>query len=1659
MELNGLVQWIRQCSKSSAPWVARVKVNAPGLPRGTWEVLSSESFLTVPLQWSVVLSAGTLTPKVLNVNIHTMSMQHDGDARKSLWEEFELLLPYVLDAEVPGATIAWVPDTGRPVIFEKSRQKWTARLLSYMQHNVLMFLMACAFNLTAAFGLSGFTLWWSRANLHQRGMQILREGCISSAASHRIGKTFGSSHSWRVMATLVDQPDQGVVLRWRKRTGVTRSAYFWIYAVAEQDPSRGLPADEVIIERVPAEQAATTSENSIIIEFLFSVSGDKGFGYEPTGRNLQAQHRYRFKVLGYNTEEELVGESEWSNEIYIQPKTTVFDLPFQMLKAYFPVPTCSLQYFIDHYARFNIQGRIPQHLVILSDIRICYHKNFGDFKDCGSRFLLSAYMGDSRGSCESQTRNGRCTTFSATGSFTPPSSFKSGEVELDEDNEDIRTQHLDEVIGVPTTLTFGSVDRKLSGAVLSLRKWSLEDAAECKLDWEDLMEAFEETDKDRPQTFFVDLKTETEQEFDEDYLCWVEARVTFTNNIDPLCREMPKEERLFVKDAPGQIFYEGMERFISWDAGNDLLGDVQKFDIYIVFPDKSLEPRKLVTDVATSSGGVSIMMNFPIEIGENYAVCQIEIDAFSADGVHTFVLGKTGIRSHRFVICRTWTVADFEIQYASFCKMNNMDMERVTDEELSKFNMTVSKEALKVVQNLRAPLPFETNINPEREVIDTPGLFRIGSEAVVAMNAKLVGSEFADVGHGSDAGSMIHSTSKNTIGSGGGRGRSTAASVAGSGGGRGGEREDFSNRIYRPASLTVGIVENAWPKRQPWFNLEYGAGWLPSFLLLNSFYPVDNIMNGMAFVVNLLNLNVGFQALQAVAGFRRADTILAFLTAPITFLVPYLCEAALFIWQVVFFLIFPTLLLIAGLAFEFVGNHLSANWEREDETISSHMPDIMFSQSVSGRDLEDWLMQLPRVSKVCLFGGFGSAAVFLLLIFRSNFLKNFPPWQIQYSVNNFLDSIGNIAVTVYVLATLTFAFSCALWFAMVVVIYPESMLTALAVVGGIAAVFYTMFTSYRTSREQLEVVLREEIPEVLELVCETFLDYYERTLAGKSRRIQMENQKLDGKVVGLISRYAQNRLQHRQALAEVWATDDPKEIMSCLFSRALVKERNWATITRSERGGDAEVETTDEVLEGLGLPQEDTAVMPPLDLRMRLADRELEAGGENIHNYNKDLREKVMRVFVRMQDMHGTTPPDVEHALGKTKLLAHAMYRSNIAKLKFLSSQQGSSDSRSLLQLFIREHNQQKLKKMLYYLAEYLDEQLDNVTISEKLTPFVETIIPAEIKKQLRLTLDQHFVGSSMQQLFEDLRRWKGATTEQKQEACLELCNLKSSSTNDSETSGGLMKLLQDFGIIGENMSKSNRISFYRKLERTVRQWKREEAGFKLVIDAADLEEFVRDLVDGNIWWNALKSLLINIGFPMAQTGQGDAQNLLTEEQVRQEFEAMSLKEGLLPKEKVLDFLRAVTKSDVADGMAGRLWKAEMKMLMRNLGICGWTDMRRVDVTRSAEDAEDSFATIDSLPELAKCEWPAWLEAIWVEMAPVVSDGSVARPFLPKTSIYAFLKKVVFAADVRKKEATQEGPSVQGSPIGKLDIIDEEYDNWLTESVPGSSSSSPSQVR
>eukprot|EP00435_Cladocopium_sp_Y103_P072105 s155_g39.t1 len=222
----------------------------------------------------------------------------------------------------------------------------------------------------------------------------------------------------------------------------------------------------------------------------------------------------------------------------------------------------------------------------------------------------------------------------------------------------------------------------------------------------------------------------------------------------------------------------------------------------------------------------------------------------------------------------------------------------------------------------------------------------------------------------------------------------------------------------------------------------------------------------------------------------------------------------------------------------------------------------------------------------------------------------------------------------------------------------------------------------------------------------------------------------------------------------------PKETLGCLFTRALVKSKLWKDILHQEQHEDEHqnpedvVQTTDTVLESLGLPQEDTTKMHYLDLRMRLEDKEREEGGENIHKYGPDTgawKGSAAETDEGLRSHAGCAHGD---PAGCQRSIEQSETTGQVHAPGELGQEAGSKSS---LQICIQSLNEEQVDQVDLYLVEHLDDTLSQVDISELVTPFVETTIPVEVQKQVRFALDMTRQDSSAQQLYDQLRRKKNS--------------------------------------------------------------------------------------------------------------------------------------------------------------------------------------------------------------------------------------------------------------------------------------------------------------
>jgi len=155
------------------------------------------------------------------------------------------------------------------------------------------------------------------------------------------------------------------------------------------------------------------------------------------------------------------------------------------------------------------------------------------------------------------------------------------------------------------------------------------------------------------------------------------------------------------------------------------------------------------------------------------------------------------------------------------------------------------------------------------------------------------------------------------------------------------------------------------------------------------------------------------------------------------------------------------------------------------------------------------------------------------------------------------------------------------------------------------------------------------------------------------------------------------------------------------------------------------------------------------------------------------------------------------------RTLASAMARAHKQKLETFRHSPGKQDS--VLKSLIQDINVYNMQGVYRKLAEHLDDALDQTTISEHVTQMLETKLPREIKKQLKLVTNEHKVGSAMHRLFTELRKCKMVAHNSPEE-------LKSLFKLDSTgKTTGLMQTLLNIGLLDKSVAEEGENKNYKK--------------------------------------------------------------------------------------------------------------------------------------------------------------------------------------------------------------------------------------------------------
>ncbi|EEA08137.1 EF hand family protein [Cryptosporidium muris RN66] len=234
-----------------------------------------------------------------------------------------------------------------------------------------------------------------------------------------------------------------------------------------------------------------------------------------------------------------------------------------------------------------------------------------------------------------------------------------------------------------------------------------------------------------------------------------------TKHIPPLMPEYDKP--CFIYDTPGRILINGSDIQVKWHWPN--IPNVTKFvpkNVYLHlfdhYTDKyivSLHGGKPLPNTGTHAWGIEVpFLSHRSSSRDVYLVLTIcESDVPS----NITVLGKKFIPriissnnilnssskvikgtqqiivaiSNAFTIIRVTTLSEFELLYATFCRTFGLEMEVITYDDLQRNGFVVSRQSLRVCENIRKPIPTESH----DAVIFCPGQCLISSKVLAVKSS------------------------------------------------------------------------------------------------------------------------------------------------------------------------------------------------------------------------------------------------------------------------------------------------------------------------------------------------------------------------------------------------------------------------------------------------------------------------------------------------------------------------------------------------------------------------------------------------------------------------------------------------------------------------------------------------------------------------------------------------------------------------------------------------------------------------------------------------------------------------------------------------------------------------------------------------------------
>ena len=564
------------------------------------------------------------------------------------------------------------------LVFQRSKKGMT---VNWFQPSLPLYLLvALAFNVICASILAAVALKGIRGWVLPFISKKVAERTAEIHASQRLQNS-GPVDELDIKADFLHYPERGINLSWQRPAEAFQATFFRISCVCTGSTRR------VAID-VPASDLMQLGPSKCQ---YFLTLAQAGLEHVLEDVVLQVSAMSAAKSLC---------RTSWSVPVRVHPLRGVAHIPWDVLsilrgpsQAHASLPA----FLRTMCSRFTPPGLT----LVLDSLHLA-----GDKEDFSEPLFLELFLGEQKETARMATAQGKEESHFSTRLIRTEELNKSSSAKGWNGNDYFGIDILPE--SGPWQLTPPFRDGLRFGAVLRVRVLSVQDSliASGHVDWNELLDAYADTHQ------FGFSKQVDLIDADGDFIGALCMRPAFKSEIlDAMAlTSQASKDNWFQDDVPGDIYLQGVDRFVNWTSDRPKEDDVEQWMCNFWLEQADTSSLQLVArDLRFVSETFPWVVD--ADFSQSSAVCcRILMEkVVGPQNGEPMQPKKDDVlcTSNWFVAIETLHLGELEQAYAAFCRMNHIEMAGMNPLMLASCGIATRQVSVRGCSDLRRPLPFE----------------------------------------------------------------------------------------------------------------------------------------------------------------------------------------------------------------------------------------------------------------------------------------------------------------------------------------------------------------------------------------------------------------------------------------------------------------------------------------------------------------------------------------------------------------------------------------------------------------------------------------------------------------------------------------------------------------------------------------------------------------------------------------------------------------------------------------------------------------------------------------------------------------------------------------------------------------------------------------